>query len=99
MKELTKSQRNEVYKKALEYHKEDIKQSKLLWVGLYGLCYVIRKAHFRIYGFVVKRPMTLFPEFLAMKPKNKDNTQLWWDNKNTNRTRLKKLKQLIEQTK
>ena len=95
----TKKQRHEIYKKAFEIHKEDIKYSKSRDYYLFGMCNNIQTAILRLYRKRYKiEDLVDLPEFIALKPKNKTINSYWWDAKNTNRTRISKYKLIIKQT-
>ena len=85
----------EIFKLAFEYHKKNIKESKLYNHLLNGMCNDIINAIIKLHkehllSYYIQKT---FPEFKALKPKN--GIIWWWSRRNTNRTRIKKYKYLI----
>lgn len=102
---LTKKQRNEVYKLALEYHLRDRALCRTYNFNVNGICSKIKMAipeitQFRISMKSLNNGMLaiLVPEFAAMKPKGKLWGEYWWETKPSLNTREKKLRELIKLT-
>ncbi len=90
--ELTKSERHEVYKLALDIYRE----GEFMWC-----CDSIRKAMGQLIdGFYSESQYTysinLLPEFAAMKPNGLDHTDVWF---HSEQERINALTQCIEETK
>jgi hypothetical protein len=87
----TKAQRHAIYKKALKFYREGIKDPKFT----YGLCYVIEKAagtncenYSELFPF--------FPEWIKQMPQvHPDN--YWWK-RSESAPRIAALKAMIKQT-
>ncbi len=84
MKELTKADRHEIYKRAKELY--------LGGPGV-GMCYLIS------YTSLIPQHLvtSVFPELILLKPENKSEDEYWWPPDNRE-VRLKKFDKIIEQT-
>jgi hypothetical protein len=103
METLTKAERHEIYKLALIYYKNQIKDDSNS-----GMCKPLDQTIIDLkidydwekYDYYYKYLHDLLPEFAKIKPDTiKENEDwFWWDTKNT-KIRIKMFKLLIEQTK
>ena len=102
---LTKKQRHELYKKAMELRENDkylIKEFNLTPKRQCGICALIYESMINL-NYPEKYIHTslfleLLPELKSIKPKKERKDRFWWS-RETYSIRDKKLKQLIEMTK
>lgn len=102
MKNLTKKQRNEVYRLALDLQKSDRIDSTRLGHPQSGLCRILAEALYRLkYSLSWMDCLSAvenLPEFKKLKPKYKGKADFWWGNNPSSRVREVKLKQIINET-
>lgn len=96
--ELSREERNKVYREALEEWDYEMRE-----YGMHptGLCYLLGVKLRPRFGWLGYREVEdILPEFAAMKPhaSKRYGAGYWWSLKQTLNTRRRKLELLIEQT-
>lgn len=103
MSKYTKQERHEIYKEAKRVHVADIEFSKRHNFNIDGMCFNLSQSLMNLNheSIFTKHDeiLDLLPEFLQLKPKNKNKLGFWWIRKNSSTIRIKNYDLIIEQTK